>query len=100
MPSKAFEWPFLKPDMKRRNKKASSQRILPVALAPISRIFSREVLNWTVIIFHSRLIYLIGDILAIFLRDGNGKVSMQVFIMRVRSETRSLATRVINFKGT
>ena len=76
--------------------------MLPVATALISQIFLRELVNWMVIIFHSRLRSTLGidDIISIFQRDGNVKVSMQVFITCVRGETRSVVTSLINFSRT
>ena len=59
------------------------QRMMLVALALVSRICFR-----------------IGDILAILQRHKNAKVSMQVSIMCVRGESRSVATCLINFTGT
>ena len=59
------------------------QRMVPHALALNSRICLR-----------------IGDILAILHRHKNAKVSLQVSIMCVRGESRSVASCLINFTGT
>ena len=72
--------------------------MLPVVLALISRTFSIAFLKWKLFSTVGRSSFGISDIFAIF--QGNKIVSMQVSIMFVKGELRSVASCFINFTGT